>query len=86
MKLEDPDDRVEAVERLRWMQGRIPSLLSLEVLADDLGRNGAYDVYLRSTHLDDQGLLDYVEHPVHVEVLEWLRPRLAARAVVDARS
>lgn len=86
MKLHDPADRIEAVERLRAMQGRIPSLLSLEVLADELGRDGAYDVYLRSTHADDRGLMDYVEHPAHVEVLQWLRPRLAARAVVDALS
>jgi len=26
-----------------------------------------------------------VEHPVHQELLVWLRPRLADRAVVDAR-
>ena len=86
MKLHDPADQIEAVERLRAMEGQIPSLLSLEVLADDLHRDGAYDIYLRSTHADDRGLVEYIEHPVHVELLQWLRPRLAARAVVDARS
>ncbi|HNE87954.1 MAG TPA: Dabb family protein [Actinomycetota bacterium] len=85
MKLHDSDDRVEAATRLRDMEGRIPELLSLEVLIDDLGRPGAYDLVLRSTHADEAGLLAYVEHPVHQELLVWLRPRLADRAVVDAR-
>jgi hypothetical protein len=85
MKLHHSDDRVEAATRLRDMEGRIPELLSLEVLIDDLGRPGAYDLVLRSTHADEAGLLAYVEHPVHQELLVWLRPRLADRAVVDAR-
>ena len=55
------------------------------MLIDDLGRPGAYDLVLRSTHADEAGLLAYVEHPVHQELLVWLRPRLADRAVVDAR-
>lgn len=86
MKLQDPADRVEAVERLRAMGGQIPALLSLEVLNDELGRDGAFDIYLRSTHADANGLNQYLEHPVHVELLSWLRPRLSARAVVDAQS
>ena len=60
-------------------------MMTVEVLIDDLGRPGAYDLVLRSTHSDEGGLHAYVEHPVHQELLEWLRPRLADRAVVDAR-
>ena len=86
MKLTDPADTVEAVERLRAMEGRIPALLSIEVLADDLGRDGAYDLVLRSTHTDEAGLHGYLEHAAHQDLLGWLRPRLATRAVVDARS
>jgi hypothetical protein len=84
MKMQDPTDRDEAASRLRAMEGHIPSLVSVEVLIDELGRDGAYDLVLRSTHDDEPGLLAYIEHPVHQEVLGWLRPRLAARAVVDA--
>ena len=86
MKLTDRADTVEAVERLRAMDGRIPDLLSIEMLADDLGRDGAYDLVLRSTHHDVAGLLGYLEHPEHQDLLGWLRPRLAARTVVDALS
>jgi hypothetical protein len=86
MKLTDPADSVEAVERLRNMEGKIPDLLSVEVLADGLRRDGAYDVVLRSTHRDEAGLVGYLEHPEHQALLGWLRPRLAARAVIDAVS
>ena len=86
MKFADPADCVEAVERLRAMDGRIPQLLTLEVLADTLGRDGAFDVVLRSTHDDEAGLIGYLEHPVHQELLGWLRPRLVDRAVVDSAS
>lgn len=86
MKLTDPADTVEAVERLRDLAGRIPELLTMEVLADELGRDGAYDLVLRSTHDDEAGLVGYLEHPAHQALLGWLRPRLATRAVVDARS
>jgi hypothetical protein len=85
MKLHDRADQTEAATRLRDMEGKIPELLSIEVLIDDLGRPGAYDLVLRSTHADEAGLTAYVDHPVHQELLVWLRPRLADRAVVDAR-
>jgi hypothetical protein len=68
------------------MAGRIPDLLTIEVLADELGRDGAYDLVLRSTHRDEAGLLGYLDHPEHQALAAWLRPRLAARAVVDAVS
>lgn len=86
MKLTDPSHCVEAVERLRNMEGKIPDLLTIEVLADGLDRDGAYDLVLRSTHHDESGLIGYLEHPEHQSLLSWLRPRLAARAVVDAVS
>ncbi|MEI2785685.1 MAG: Dabb family protein [Candidatus Nanopelagicales bacterium] len=53
MKLTDPADTIEAVERLQYMDGKIPDLLSIEVLADALHRDGAFDLVLRSTHADE---------------------------------
>lgn len=84
MKMHDSADRNEAATRLRSLEGQIPDLLSIEVLVDSLGRTGAYDLVLRSTHHDETGLIGYLEHPAHHEALEWLRPRLADRAVIDA--
>lgn len=85
MKLHNPADRIEAATRLRAMEGHIPELLSIEVLLDTLGRTGSYELVLRTTHQDEHGLIAYLEHPVHRELLDWLRPRLADRAVVDAQ-
>lgn len=86
MKLKDPSDRDEAVELLRGMAGRIPDLLDVQVHGDSLGRDGAYDLVLISSHADEAGLDGYIGHEVHQEVLTWLRPRLTTRAVVDAES
>jgi len=85
MKMHDPADRVEAATRLRSLAGQIPELLSIEVLLDSLGRPGAYDLVLLSTHSDEAGLLAYLDHPAHHELIDWLRPRLAERVVVDAQ-
>ncbi len=84
LKLHDSTDRVEAATRLRSLEGQIPEMLSIEVLLDSLGRAGAFDLVLRTTHHDEAGLHGYLEHPVHQELLEWLRPRIAERALVDA--
>ena len=46
----------------------------------------SYDLVLVTTHDDVAGLVAYQAHPVHQEFLAWLKPRLAARAVVDAES
>jgi hypothetical protein len=85
MKLHDPADRVEAATRLRDLEGRIPELLTIEVLLDSMGRPGAFDLVLRSTHADEAGLTGYLDHPAHQDLLGWLRPRIAHRAVVDAQ-
>jgi hypothetical protein len=84
MKLHDRADSHDAAQRLLAMAGRIPELRSIEVLVDTLDRPGAYDLVLRSTHADEAGLAGYQQHPVHQDVLTWLSPRIAQRAVVDA--
>ncbi len=84
MKLHDSADRLEAVTRLRGLEGKVPDLLSIEVLEDSLGRTGAADLVLISTHADTDGLTGYLEHPDHEDVAAWLRPRLVSRSVVDS--
>ena len=79
--LHDPADAAEAVERLRAMRGRIPSLLSLR--AGAASGNAAPHLILITEHADAAGLADYAAHPVHQELLGWIRPRIADRTVVD---
>lgn len=80
-ELHDGNDAPEAVQRLRAMAGRIPGLVGLHA-----GTNVAdspFDVGLVTLHDDADALDTYRTHPVHVEVIEWLRPRIAERAAAD---
>ncbi len=82
-RLQDPVDAAEAVDRLRAMSGRIPSLLSLRAGRATNSGEGAGDLVLITEHADAAGLADYAAHPVHQELLGWIRPRIADRTVVD---
>ena len=79
--LHDPADVHGALERLRGMAGRIPALQAIR--AGSNTKEGPH-ILLLTEHADVEGLQEYAGHPVHVEVLEWLRPRIAARVVVDS--
>lgn len=80
--LTDSADAVEAAQRLRAMAGRIPTLLSIE--AGTSADGSAPHVLLVTRHPDAAGLQAYQEHPVHQELLGWIRPRIADRVVVDS--
>jgi hypothetical protein len=83
-KLVDPADAPETVERLHALRGRCAGLRTMDAGADVLGTEASYDVGLVSTYDDLAGLQAYVADPVHQEFLAWLKPRLAARVVVDS--
>ena len=83
IKMKDPDDRSEAVQRLMAMKGRIPSLNAIEAgQHDGVDPRGA-DVVLITRHDNRSGLQAYAVHPVHQELLAWLKPRLSSAQVVD---
>jgi hypothetical protein len=84
LKLTDPAEAPETVERLHALRGACAGLLSMDAGADVLRTEASYDVALVTTHDDLAGLQAYAADPVHQEFLAWLRPRLAARAVVDS--
>lgn len=79
--LHDPADAQEAAQRLRAMAGRIPALLGIQAATSADG--SAPHVLLLTQHVDAAGLAEYVQDPVHRELLDWLRPRIADRAAVD---
>ena len=84
LRFADPADAPEAKQRLEALTGRIPALHALEAGIDVLRTEASYDLALVTTHDDLAGLDAYQVHPEHQEFLAWVRPRLAARAVVDA--
>lgn len=84
MRFEDAADAPEAKARLEALPDQISEIASLDVGLDVLRSDVSFDLALVTTHTDLSALSAYQQHPVHQEFLSWVRPRLAARAVVDA--
>lgn len=87
MRLNNQDDRNEALVRLRAMRGKIPSLLDLKCGTDlhhGDSASHAFDLVLLTVHADAAGLAAYQAHPAHQEFANWVLPRRAGRAVVDS--
>ncbi len=84
MKFAERANAAEAKARLEALPADISEILSLEVGIDVLRTEVSYDLALVTTHESIATLKDYQGHPVHEAFGEWVRPRLVARAVVDA--
>ena len=85
MTFTDPDDAQEARSRLEALPADIPEILSLDVGLDVVGSDVSAHLALTTTHASLDTLRAYQDHPVHAEFGQWVRPRLAARQVVDAQ-
>ncbi|WP_326822139.1 Dabb family protein [Streptosporangium sp. NBC_01756] len=83
MKFTDRTDAVTARDLLEGLAGKVPEIRSLSVGLDIVGSEVSYDLCFTTTHDSAAELRGYQEHPAHLEAAGWLRPRLAARAVVD---
>ena len=83
MNFTDPADAPEAAERLRALAPQIDQIASLDVGVDVVGSDVSWHLALITTHPSLAALTGYQSHPVHQEFGAWVRPRLAARAVVD---
>lgn len=83
MTFADPADAPEAQRRLEALPPSIPAVRTLHAGLDVVGAPGSAHLCLTTTHDSVDALRAYQEHPAHVELLGWLRPRLAGRTVVD---
>jgi len=83
MKFEDPADRHEAKELLDALAGRVEEIGSMTVGLDVVRSEVSYDLCMVTTHGSPDDLRGYQNHPAHLEVAGWLRPRLAGRVCVD---
>lgn len=86
LSFHDPAEAATAKRLLEELPEQIAELRSLWVGLDVLRTASSSDLVLVTTHDDVTGLLAYQGHPAHEAFLGWLRPRVAARAVVDAES
>lgn len=73
-----------AADMLINLQGKIPTLVSSEVRLDGTDeKTGNYDLVLVADYNDWQGLNDYIVHPLHKAVGEFVKGVRESRACVD---
>ncbi len=73
-----------AASMLRDLQGKVPTLVSSEVrLNDESAAASNYDLVLVSDYNDWQGLNEYIVHPLHKAVGEFMKGVRESRACVD---
>lgn len=74
----------EIMDRLEGLYGEIRGLMGIRCyrsLPSD--RPVVWTFLLDSTLADADALREYIAHPKHVEVNEWMSPYLESRAVID---
>ncbi|MFT6233228.1 MAG: hypothetical protein ACJAZO_003748 [Myxococcota bacterium] len=82
-RFSDLSTAAEARDRLVQMHGQIPSLKHIEAGVDVTRSARSFDLALITRFEDVVGLEAYADHPVHVEVLTWLRTVATQTAAVD---
>lgn len=82
-KFSAPQDAEEARRLLLGMKGHIPGLLEVEAGLDFTRSERSFDLALITRHEDREALDVYRDHPVHQEVVQFIRPRAHASAAVD---
>jgi antibiotic biosynthesis monooxygenase (ABM) superfamily enzyme len=87
-KLEDNSDASiqRAMDKIRALAGKVPSLRSLEVGQNVVPSARAYDLALIARFDDLAGLQAYQIHPQHVPVLDYMRAVSERSAAVDFES
>ncbi len=81
--MNDQADVDAAAAQLRSMDGKIPSVRSLEVGINVVESDRAYDLAIHATFDDLAGLQNYAKHPEHAPVIQWMRGHAATAASVD---
>lgn len=76
-------DRLEMKRQLESLKGVVPSLLTIEVGLDIVGSDASKDMVLYSEFNSLDDLQAYAGHPEHLKVVEFVKPLVCERAVVD---
>jgi hypothetical protein len=86
LRFDDLATAAEARDRLLAMAGRIPAMTGIEAGVDQTRDPRSYELALITRHADAAGLAAYQVHPVHQEVLAWLKERVRGAVAVDFES
>ncbi|MBN2163031.1 MAG: Dabb family protein [Pontiellaceae bacterium] len=76
-------DKLEMKRLLESLMGVVPSLLKIEIGMDVVGSDASKDMVLYSEFNSLEDLKAYVGHPEHLKVVDFVKPLVCERAVVD---
>ena len=83
-KDETPEaDREQMKRLLEGLKGVVPSLMDIEVGMDIMGADASKDMVLYSEFASLEDLEAYAVHPEHLKVVEFVKPLVCERHVVD---
>ena len=77
------DEKVKIKRQLEGLKGVVPSLKEIEVGIDFSNKPASMDLVLVSSFDSVDALQAYAKHPAHCKVVDYVVPRVEARAVVD---
>lgn len=76
-------DKLEMKQRLEALKGVVPTLIDIEIGMDVARKDASMDMVLYSEFASMDDLEAYAVHPAHLKVVEFVKPLVCARAVVD---
>lgn len=76
-------DKLEMKRRLEALKGVVPTLVDIEVGLDLSDMEASMDMALYSEFKTIEDLAAYASHPEHLKVVEFVKPLVCERAVVD---
>jgi len=85
-RFDDLETAAGARDRLLAMAGRVPGLDAIEAGVDTTRSDRSYELALITRHADRAGLAAYATHPVHLEVVAWIKARARGAVAVDFES
>jgi hypothetical protein len=78
-------DKLEMKRRLESLKGVVPALKDIEIGLDLVGGDASKDMVLYSEFESLEDLQAYAGHPEHLKVVEFVKPLVSERHVVDYR-
>jgi hypothetical protein len=76
-------DKLEMKRQLESLKGVVPALLQIEIGMDIVGKEVSKDMVLTTLFNSLSDLQSYADDPAHLKVVEFVKPLVAERAVVD---
>ncbi len=77
------ENALEATQRIEAMMGKVESLRSIEVGINFAEEDRAMDLALMARFDDRKGLEAYAVHPIHLEVIDFIKSVAEYTKVVD---